>query len=157
MNDSHVLHFDQEQQYHADYVIGCDGPRSFIRHFLQYPFGGSTVDERFFVADTIIQSHSIKKHEIALKFGHKNFCLLFPINAAQRHYRIIGIVPQKYLSQDNITFDTIKENVIEKLQLPIVCEKTNRFSTYRVHSRYCHFGKGTIFLAGDAAHIHSPV
>jgi 2-polyprenyl-6-methoxyphenol hydroxylase-like FAD-dependent oxidoreductase len=32
-----------------------------------------------------------------------------------------------------------------------------RFSTYRVHHRVAeHFGKGRAFLAGDAAHIHSP-
>ena len=37
-------------------------------------------------------------------------------------------------------------------------ERVNWFSTYRVHHRVAdHFRSGRVFLAGDAAHIHSPV
>ena len=40
----------------------------------------------------------------------------------------------------------------------IEVERVNWFSTYRVHHRVAdRFGKGRVFLLGDAAHIHSPV
>ena len=40
----------------------------------------------------------------------------------------------------------------------ITVDRVNWFSTYRVHHRVAeHFARGRVFLAGDAAHIHSPV
>jgi len=42
--------------------------------------------------------------------------------------------------------------------MPLQVEQVNWFSTYHVHHRVAaHFRAGRVFLAGDAAHIHSPV
>src|SRR5205085_9299061 len=56
---------------------------------------------------------------------------------------------------DTLTFNDIRGRAIEQMKVTIA--KVNWFSTYHVHHRVTqHFGKGRAFLAGDAAHIHSP-
>jgi hypothetical protein len=41
--------------------------------------------------------------------------------------------------------------------MKVTVDKVNWFSTYHVHHRVTqHFRRGRVFLAGDAAHIHSP-
>ncbi len=151
-----TLSFANGKNYDADYVVGCDWARSFVRHYLKLPFGWSTVQENFFVADAIIQSKKINKKEIYISFGDKQFCMLFPIDAQKNHYRIIGMVPRHFDDIKKLTFAMIQKEVIENLSLPITIVKTNRFSTYHVHSRYSSFGDGHILLAGDACHIHTP-
>src|SRR5262249_5324064 len=43
-------------------------------------------------------------------------------------------------------------------RMRIAVDRINWFSTYRVHHRVAeHFRRGRAFLAGDAAHVHSPV
>jgi FAD binding domain len=50
----------------------------------------------------------------------------------------------------------VNKSVIESLRMNI--ERVNWFSAYRVHHRVAdQFRKGRAFLAGDAAHIHTPV
>jgi len=57
---------------------------------------------------------------------------------------------------DTLRFEDVSGRAIANLKLEV--KKVNWFSTYHVHHRVAaHFGKGRAFLAGDAAHIHSPV
>jgi len=50
----------------------------------------------------------------------------------------------------------VSQRAIQHLGLSV--GKVNWFSTYHVHHRVAgHFGRGRVFLLGDAAHIHSPV
>ena len=67
------LTFKNGKTYDATYIVGCDGARSFMRHHLNYKFGGSTVDEKFFVADTVIKSKVINDKQVYIKFGDKSF------------------------------------------------------------------------------------
>ena len=156
LKDKVVLNFTGKKSYKVDYLVGCDGASSPVRHQLGYKFEWSTLDERFYVADVKIKSKVINKRQLYIKFAGKKFCLIFPINREKKHYRIIGILPHEYRTKKDLKFSDIHHEVIEGLNLHLEVLKTNWFSTYRVHSRYCHFGKWKIFLAGDAAHIHSP-
>lgn len=151
-----TLNFKNWKSFDVDNVVGCDGARSTVRHQLGYAFEWSTVDERFYVADVILESKKINKKQLYIKFAYKAFCLIFPIDRGKMRYRLIGIVPHKFIDYKELEFEDIKKDVVESLGLPITITKTHWFSTYRVHSRFCHFGGWKVFLAGDAAHIHSP-
>ena len=41
----------ESQTIEAKYLVGCDGPRSVVRHSLGLEFGGSTFERMFYVAD----------------------------------------------------------------------------------------------------------
>ena len=54
-----------------------------------------------------------------------------------------------------MTFDDVSSEAIRQMKVSV--KKVNWFSTYHVHHRVTqHFRKGRAFLAGDAAHVHSP-
>jgi hypothetical protein len=54
------------------------------------------------------------------------------------------------------TWDDVSTSVLTRMH--IVVKKVNWFSTYRVHHRVAKsWRKNRVFLAGDSAHIHSPV
>ena len=73
------------------------------------------------------------------------------------HYRIVGILPGED-SVGNLTeFVEIEKDIIENVAIPIVFEEVFWFSTYKVHSRKASaFQNQNCFIAGDAAHIHTP-
>jgi 2-polyprenyl-6-methoxyphenol hydroxylase-like FAD-dependent oxidoreductase len=67
--------------------------------------------------------------------------------------RLIGILPDD--ASADAGFEAVRP-VLEPL-LGIEVEQVNWFSTYRVHHRVAgQFRTNRCFIAGDAAHIHSP-
>ncbi len=57
---------------------------------------------------------------------------------------------------EQLSWDDVSKRVIEWIGIDVA--RVNWFSTYRVYHRVAdHFRAGRAFLAGDAAHIHSPV
>lgn len=56
-----------------------------------------------------------------------------------------------------MTFDEVEKKVKQMVQRPLEITTVRWFSTYRVHTRRAEtFSVGRCFLAGDAAHIHTP-
>ncbi|WP_149276296.1 FAD-dependent monooxygenase [Pareuzebyella sediminis] len=139
----------------GDYVIGCDGASSAIRHHLEIPFIGDTVSNTFYVADVEMSSPVINRKEGYINMIPDGFVLMFGMPGKNR-YRIIGVLPDDE-GADHPTFDLIKNTIGEQIKTSLTIEKEYWFSTYKVNSRMATtFKKERCFLLGDAAHIHSP-
>jgi 2-polyprenyl-6-methoxyphenol hydroxylase-like FAD-dependent oxidoreductase len=144
-----------EQAIRGNYLVGCDGAHSPVRHQSGQSFEGDTVPKLFYVTDITLSSPVINKDELFAFVIRKGFILFFPMEGAG-HYRIIGILPD-HQEHETITFETIQEDVRRQLGVPVTFEEVRWFSTYKVHSRKAgSFRKGNVFIAGDAAHIHTP-
>jgi len=143
-----------EQRIEGDYIVGCDGAHSLVRHQSGQKFEGGTVPKLFYVADVTLSSTVINKDELFIFLIKKGFILFFPMEGTG-HNRIIGILPDH--SEETITFETIKEEVIKQVGVPVQFNETRWFSTYKVHSRKAgSFRNKRSFIAGDAGHIHTP-
>jgi hypothetical protein len=81
----------------------------------------------------------------------------FPMPGEDR-YRIVGVFPEATdKTEGEIPWDEIKKQILEDTELELDIYQVNWFSTYKVHSRRVNkFSVGRCFVAGDAAHIHSP-
>jgi 2-polyprenyl-6-methoxyphenol hydroxylase-like FAD-dependent oxidoreductase len=150
-----LLNADQPHQLHARYVVAADGGRSFVRKHLNVGFEGETwKDERMLVGDVHVDGldrdhwHTWAKH----KSGVVALC---PFSSADT-----------FQLQAQIPPDMETEPSLELFQ-SIVDERTGRsdlklydptwLSLYRVNVRMVdQYRIGRIFLAGDAAHVHSP-
>jgi 2-polyprenyl-6-methoxyphenol hydroxylase-like FAD-dependent oxidoreductase len=141
-----------EETCEVEYLCGCDGAHSAVRHALGIDFGGGDYDDLFYVADVKIAAG----FETA---GYANlsqdaFALMLPVRSSGMQ-RLIGIVPRDLAGRSDLTYEDIRDQVE-----PLVgahATQVNWFATYRVHHRVAErFGSGRCFLAGDAAHIHSP-
>ncbi len=147
---------NNEQRLEAAYLVGCDGAGSEVRHQLGLSFEGSTEPKLFYVADTIIQSPVINQDVLYMYMIKKGFVLFFPMEGAG-HYRVVGILPGAKDMELQYEFADVEPLIKGSIVSPIEFEKLSWFSTYRVHSRKATaFMKGRCFIAGDAAHIHTP-
>ncbi|MDB5255830.1 MAG: Pentachlorophenol monooxygenase [Chitinophagaceae bacterium] len=144
-----------EQQINADYLVGCDGAGSPVRHQLNLSFEGSTEPKLFYVADVLLKSPVINVNALHMYLIKKGFVLFFPMEGSG-HYRIVGILPQG--NTDKVyQFSDIAPLIKESIISPVTFEELRWFSTYKVHSRKAGaFMKDRCFIAGDAAHIHTP-
>ena len=139
----------------ARYIVGCDGAKSTIRHQRDFSFEGGTYDTKFFVAD-VTATWKLGYEKIVMAPSKGLFVAFFPLQGEKR-LRIVGTLPPEYFDQDEIDFD-ILENVIRKTtNFDIHFDSVAWHSIYKVHHRCVDtFSKGRVFLAGDAAHVHSP-
>jgi len=147
---------DGTQIIEAKYLVGCDGPKSRIRHGLGLSFEGSTLERLFYVAD--VQIDWSFSHDSGYAYLPRNsMVLVFPMEGEKR-YRIIGTFPEG-LEKDGgeILYAEIEQRIKEDTKQSLNISNVNWFSVYKVNSRRVNkFSEGRCFVAGDAAHIHSP-
>lgn len=137
------------------YIIGCDGAGSKVRHLLNFSFKGGTYEQQFYVADTRLKWEA-GFNKLVLCPSRKNFCGFFPMAGSNTH-RIIGTVPKELNDRHDIGFTDLEKAIKETVGFPMEIKSVNWFSVYKLHHRSVQvFNKGNYFLAGDAAHIHSP-
>lgn len=160
-NDGVTVHYKnadgQQKKIQAEYIVGCDGSGSLIRRQSGMSFEGDTIPKIFYVADVSLRSPVINKDELFIFLIPKGFILFFPMEGTG-HYRVIGILPEMREEEaEHFTFDDIRDSVKKQMAVPIEFIETNWFSHYKVHSRKANsFRNGRCFIAGDAAHIHTP-
>ncbi len=141
--------------FECDYLVGCGGARSPVRHFLDMPFKGGTNEQMFFVADVTIEL-DVDKQGLLLAINQKEFLAFFPMSGNDQ-YRVIGILPPAVKDPADFPFDVLKTHIHDVLDIPAKITGHAWYSGYRVHHRIADsFQSGNAFLAGDAARIHSP-
>ncbi|AFZ31993.1 Pentachlorophenol monooxygenase [Gloeocapsa sp. PCC 7428] len=146
----------ETQTIEASYLVGCDGASSPTRYFLGLNFEGSTHPRLFYVADVQME-FSEDKNRFYAALGHDSFALIVPMQDEKR-WRLIGNLPEYEDQIDReVLFDAVEPKVKQLVQLPLEITALHWFSTYKVHTRRAEtFSVGRCFLAGDAAHIHTP-
>jgi 2-polyprenyl-6-methoxyphenol hydroxylase-like FAD-dependent oxidoreductase len=144
-----------EEVCEASYLAGCDGAVSTVREVLGIGFPGGTYEHLFYVADVDARAPA-NDGQLHGTLDAAEFLLAFPLKG-QRRVRLIGVVrDESERRRHDLTWDDVGKDVIARMGITI--EGVNWFSTYHVHHRVADaFGRGRAFLAGDAAHIHSPV
>jgi 2-polyprenyl-6-methoxyphenol hydroxylase-like FAD-dependent oxidoreductase len=139
----------------AAYIVGADGASSLMRHQLGCSFEGDTVPKLFYIADTNIESSTITENKLYMFLIKKGFILFFPMQG-KGNYRVIGILPDMH-DAHGFNFEELIPSLKDQIRLPVSFKEVRWFSTYKVHSRKAnYFAKGRGFIAGDAAHIHTP-
>ncbi len=143
-----------EESCEAAYIAGCDGARSKVREVMGTGFPGGTYQQVFYVADVAASGPPIDG-ELHVDLDEADFLAIFAL-AGKGHARLIGTVRDERAEHaETLQFEDVSGRAMEHLKVKV--DKTNWFSTYRVHHRVTdHFRKDRAFLLGDAAHIHSP-
>ena len=145
------------REIEAKYLAGCDGASSQTRHVLGLGFEGSTVPRMFYVADVDMEV-DLQREVLYAIFGADAFVLFFPLRG-EKHWRLVGNMPEHDEKEEGmeIVYKEIEEKVKSLAQIPLDITNVKWFSSYKVHTRHAEsFRKGRCFLAGDAAHVHTP-
>jgi 2-polyprenyl-6-methoxyphenol hydroxylase-like FAD-dependent oxidoreductase len=137
----------------ADYLAGCDGAHSTVRHGLNIGFPGGAYEQSFYVAD-VKGRGEITRNGMDTTISTYGFAIVMPVRQSGS-IRLIGIVPKAHEADETISFEAIRADV--ERDTGVTVDEVNWFSTYRVHHRVAeNFRVGRVFLCGDAGHIHSP-
>jgi 3-(3-hydroxy-phenyl)propionate hydroxylase len=154
-NDNRVLIKLSGETARADFLLGCDGAHSTVRHKLNFSFKGSPYDGDFILGDVQV-NWPWPKDSIRIFINAKGTIACFPIKGGM--YRLVLIPkfskPSKESDMTSAEFQSITRELsggkIETLD-------PQWMTRFRVHHRLAErFRNDRVFLVGDAAHIHSP-
>jgi 2-polyprenyl-6-methoxyphenol hydroxylase-like FAD-dependent oxidoreductase len=146
----------ESQVIEGKYLVGCDGPRSLVRHTLGLSFEGSTFERIFYVADVHIDWNF--KHDGLYGCLAPNGPVAFFPLVGDKRWRIVGAFPEGVAKEEGeILYEEIETRIKKETELDLDITSVEWFSTYKVHTRHVDsFSSGRCFLAGDSAHIHTP-
>lgn len=146
-----------EEKASFSYVIGADGAHSAVRHALGIEFEGAPYEQEFYLADCRVswpENQQEARESVSLCLSRDSFAAVIPL-AGEGRFRVLGILPMELRGRE-ITLGDI-EGILGANRLPVKLEDGRWTATYRLHHRCARsFGKGRVFICGDAAHIHSP-
>jgi 3-(3-hydroxy-phenyl)propionate hydroxylase len=147
---------DGETEQLASYVIGADGPRSAVRGALGVAFEGFTYPERFAITST-----SVDLQELLPDLGHVNYVAdpqewLFILRTPES-WRVVWPVPESLSAEEASHPDRLQSQLQRVAPYPPGYPVIDH-QLYNVHQRVAAaFRVGPVLLAGDAAHINSPI
>jgi 2-polyprenyl-6-methoxyphenol hydroxylase-like FAD-dependent oxidoreductase len=137
----------------APFCVGADGSSSAVRQQRGIAFEGVTNAHTFYVVDATEVAGTVTG-AVNVRPGARDFLLAFPM-AGRGNWRLIGVVRDDD-ADGTVTEDDIRRRV--RRVFAVTYGPSRWFATYRVHHRVAAtFRDGPVFLAGDAAHVHSPV
>lgn len=140
----------------ASYVIGADGPRSAVRNSLGVAFEGFTYPERFAITST-----SVDLQELLPDLGHVNYLAdpeewLFILRTPES-WRVVWPVPER-MSPEEASDPKLLQRQLQRVAPYGSGYRVIDHQIYNVHQRVAEtFRVGPVLLAGDAAHINSPI
>ena len=123
-----------------DYLIGADGIHSTARNILGVPFDGYDLPETWSIADVDARDWPYQGSFVVSVLSGGRVAVVAHIGKSR--YRVISNTP----------------DALATLALPLEVIKIHRQGTFNISVRQAEtYQVGRIFLAGDAAHCHSPV
>ncbi len=136
----------------AAFVVGCDGARSMVRHGLNIPLEGGDYRDEFMLAD--IETNEFRPaSELLLCPSELGPAALFPMSATR--WRLVATIGEA--QGDAPSLELVQKVLGERAPAGIEARALHWSGYFRIHHRHAaELRVGRTFLAGDAAHIHSP-
>jgi 2-polyprenyl-6-methoxyphenol hydroxylase-like FAD-dependent oxidoreductase len=164
-----VEHGGAREEIRARWVLGCDGAHSTVRHALDVTFDGAPYDDVWLAADVALD-WDLVDDELHAFLSPEGALVAFPLPDPRR-VRIIydrpgDSVPAPAPADRDARPAPVPAPSLEDVQAVLTARTGLRGTVsdprwlvgFRIHRRIASaYRQGRVFLAGDAAHIHSPV
>src|SRR5262249_52453943 len=144
---------------HARYLVGCDGAHSSVRHGAAIPFEGAAYPQTFVLGDLEVDGEL--ERDVGHAFlGAGGTLFFFPL-ARPATWRMLGMRPPGATDREQ------ERTQLSLAELQAIADAFTGGSLrlrdpvwltyFRLHHRHAvRYRAGRVFLAGDAAHVHSP-
>ncbi|MFJ8533378.1 FAD-dependent monooxygenase [Streptomyces sp. NPDC093591] len=138
----------------AAYVVGADGHRSAVRQAVGLPFPGVSVIKSLFLADVRLA----ERPESVLTVNGAGDAFAMIASFGDGWYRVMGWNRHHEVPDDApLDLDEVKEVTRRALGTDYGMHDARWLSRFHSDERQApQYRVGRVFLAGDAAHVHSP-
>lgn len=146
----------REETVSASYVIGCDGAHSSVRTAAGISFQGSSYPQTFVLADA--EAEGLNPDAAHAFLGEQGMLFFFPLGSPAS-WRLLVMRPLDDPTPPDaaVTLDEVQALADNYTDGAVRVHDPVWMTNFRLHHRAAtHYRAGRVFLAGDAAHIHSP-
>ena len=142
------------ETWRARYVVGADGARSTVRHLVGEHLSGTFSGDDFLIGD-VEGTHPYERSHFHTFFSPgTETALLFPLPKSR--VRVFAQLPADTDPFRPVTVDWLQD-VLDERGVELRITGTHWLTRFELkHGQVARYRIGRAFLAGDAAHIHSP-
>jgi 2-polyprenyl-6-methoxyphenol hydroxylase-like FAD-dependent oxidoreductase len=146
----------REEGVSTDWLLGCDGAHSAVRHGLGVPFVGETMNSDWMLADVHMTGYPCPNSEVSVYWHHDGVFVIFPISPGR--YRVIADLPPTAAEHPPTpTLEQVQAIMDRRGPSGLKAFDPIWLAGFRINGRkVANYRAGRVFLAGDAAHVHSP-
>ena len=155
--DAVLRHADGRQEnVSTDWLLGCDGAASAVRHGLSAAFAGETMKSDWILADVRASGYPFPDTEVSIYWHRDGVFVIFPI--APGRYRVMADLPPTVGDQPpSPTLEQAQAVVDRRGPSGMRLHDPIWLTGFRINGRkVADYRRGRVFLSGDAAHVHSP-
>jgi len=144
----------QEETVRTSWLVGCDGAHSVVRHALKIEFAGHSYSQWFGLADVTL--HWNLRHDELHGFVHPTgLFFAIPLPGEER-FRVVMEAEEPPTGSD-LTLADFQAALDQRGPGNATLSDPGWMSPFKVNARRAEkYRVGRVFIAGDAAHIHSP-
>lgn len=148
----------QEETVEASWLVGCDGAHSTVRHGLGFAFEGVAQGDDWMLADVCLEGEGTPPADEIATFLHRDGpFVIFPIPGGRS--RIVAAVGKTVAgrSRPDPLLPDVHAMADERTGGGFRVVAPVWLTNFRINERkVAEYARGRVFLAGDAAHVHSP-
>jgi 2-polyprenyl-6-methoxyphenol hydroxylase-like FAD-dependent oxidoreductase len=144
----------REEQVRCDWLLGCDGSHSTVRKKAGLEFSGEAEPNDWILADCHVEG--LPPDVLSLFWHQTGVLAFFPFADRCRVIADVGLAHGLDHPPDP-PLEQVQALVDERGPGGVRLSNPHWLAGFRIHERkVADYRRGRVFLAGDAAHIHSP-
>lgn len=141
----------------SKWLIGCDGGRSAVRTAVGMGFDADSLDETFVIADAIGEA-ALPEDEGATVLAKEGLMFVVPMPEPGRWRIIAQLAKHPPTEKVDITPTFVNQLFAERMKVNFGTRDISWSSQFVLKQGIAKkYRAGRVFIAGDAAHLHSPV
>lgn len=146
----------QTRRIRADYLLGCDGTHSTVRREVGLLFEGTQLSQLVLLGD-VKADNEFPQSRIMNYTSPRGFVSILPFLGEYVRVFAIDFTRQDHRRDEELTLGELQDSVQAITATPITLREPRWLTRFVAPSRQARsLRQGRVFLAGDAAHSHSP-
>lgn len=140
---------DGSMEVTADFVVGCEGGRSFTRSWLGVDFEGASPSTRWVVIDVNNDPLGVPNVYLGADPARPYVSIGLPHAVRRWEFMLFDDEPSERVEDDDFVAELLADHVPDSSRLEVI-----RRRVFTHHGRIASsFRKGRVLIAGDAAHL----
>lgn len=146
------LHLTDGRRFRSSYLVGCDGGRSLVRKTAGIRFPGTEARASYLIFEADMEDQP----PLGIRYGEQG---LYALGRLDEGPRVRGIVTEQRLERGGSPGgEDLRAALTAAYGSDLGIHRITWMSRFTDAARQAEaYRKGRVLLAGDAAHVHSPV